>query len=253
MEAGARPRPATLALDLQPSNSPRVGPCAALPFPNDLLSFSNNSRYSLISKGWFSSCLNSCLVLSPPLPQGTGQLCAAARRVPGAVLLPGQLCQGWVARAGGCPCPWLCGAILSPCMAVGADVKLFGLPGPLPASWVGLSLLGAVLGISPHPDLSLEGQLCSVGGAGTPHPSWSIHGEPSPAALSPVSPVNRVWCEAAPQGPGGAPRAPQCTWVTSVEQSGQIRAPMRSRSERSSSLRCRVYLNWNLGCLPQCT
>lgn len=49
MEAGANPCPATLALDLQPSKSHGVGPCAALPFPDDFLSFSNNSRYSLIS------------------------------------------------------------------------------------------------------------------------------------------------------------------------------------------------------------
>lgn len=90
-------------------------------------------------------------------------------------------------RAGGCPCPWLCGAILGPCMTVRADVKLFGLPGPLPASWMGLSLLGAVLGIFPHPDLSLQGQLCSVAGASMGSPE----GLPSPAAtpaLSPVSP-----------------------------------------------------------------
>lgn len=69
-----------------------------------------------------------------------------------------------MAIAGGCPCPWLCGAVLGPCMTVGADVKCFGLPGqaqlsPLPLSLMALSLLGAVLGIFPYPDLSLEGQL----------------------------------------------------------------------------------------------
>lgn len=68
--------------------------------------------------------------------------------------------------------------------------------------------------------------------AGTLHPSWSSRGgiseKPSAAssrtsshpslsqcpALSPLAHVNRMWCEAASEGPWGAPRAPQCTCVS---------------------------------------
>lgn len=122
------------------------------------------------------------------------QLCPWSSAGPWAAVA--GLCQGWVAVAGGCPCPWLCGAILGPCMTVGADVKLFGLPGPLPASWLGLSLLGAVLGIFPHPNLSLEGQLCSDTGAGTRAGAsmGSPAGLPSPAAIPALSPVSPDGC-----------------------------------------------------------
>lgn len=68
-------------------------------------------------------------------------------------------------------------------MTVGADVKCFGLPGqaqlsPLSPSWMEISLPGAVLGIFPYPELSLEGQLCSVAGSWGSEPELELQGWP---------------------------------------------------------------------------
>lgn len=60
-------------------------------------------------------------------------------------------------------------------------MKRFGLPGQaqlsqLPLSWMGLSLLGAVLGIFPYPDPSLEGQLWSVAESWDTAPELELQG-----------------------------------------------------------------------------
>lgn len=75
---------------------------------------------------------------------------------------------------------------------------------PLPPSWMGLSLLGAVLGIFPYPDQSLEGQLWSVAGswhaeAGAPGVAQEgrICGEPDAASSRTNSPAAIPACPTA--------------------------------------------------------
>lgn len=112
----------------------------------------------------------------------------------------------------------------------------------LPLSWMGLSLLGAALGIFPYPDLSLEGQLWSIAGnwntaAELEHQGWprkagsmgGLDAAPSgtsslavlPACLPHPCPhcplvahVNRVWCEAASEGLHGEHPKPHSARVS---------------------------------------